>query len=146
MMLQGKKVLLVLMAIGVLLGAMGSVQAAPADAASVGYVDYLYLINHHPDTPGANEALKAERDQDKQQYDEKSAALSDQEKQALAKQLNQQVEQKRQELLKPIVEKINAAIKEVANAKGLSIVIGKNNVIYGGVDITADVLQKIGGK
>lgn len=144
-MLQGKKILFVFMAIGILLCAMGTVQAAPA-AASVGYVDYLYLINHHPDTSGANEALKAERDQDKQQYDEKSAALSDPDKQALAKQLNQQVEQKRQELLKPIAEKINAAIKEVADEKGLSIVISKNNVIYGGVDITADVLQKIGGK
>ncbi|MEN6568091.1 MAG: OmpH family outer membrane protein [Veillonellales bacterium] len=144
-MLQGKKILFVFMAIGILLCAMGTVQAAPTDA-SVGYVDYLYLINHHPDTSSANEALKAERDQDKQQYDEKSAALSDPDKQALAKQLNQQVEQKRQELLKPIAEKINAAIKEVADEKGLSIVISKNNVIYGGVDITADVLQKIGGK
>lgn len=62
------------------------------------------------------------------------------------RQLGQRVEQKRQELLKPIMDKINAAIKEVADAKGLSVVIGKNVVIYGGVDITQDVLAKITGK
>ena len=140
------KVFLVFMAVSLLLGAMGTVQAAPASASSVGVVDYLYLINHHPDTPKANEALKVEQEQDKQQFTEKSATLSDQEKQALSRQLGQQIEQKRRELLKPIAENINAAIKEIADEKGLSIVVGKGSVIYGGTDITEDVLNKINGK
>ncbi|MEN6566428.1 MAG: OmpH family outer membrane protein [Veillonellales bacterium] len=139
------RIFLVFLAMALLLGAMGTAQASPA-ASPVGFVDYLYLINHHPDTPKANEALKAEQDQDKQQFAEKSANLSDQDKQALDRQLGQQIEQKRLELLKPITENINAAIKDVADAKGLSVVVGKNTVIYGGTDITQDVLQKIGGK
>ncbi|MEN6411327.1 MAG: OmpH family outer membrane protein [Veillonellales bacterium] len=139
------RIFLVFLAMALLLGAMGTAQASPT-ASPVGFVDYLYLINHHPDTPKANEALKAEQDQDKQQFTEKSANLSDQDKQALDRQLGQQIEQKRLELLKPITENINAAIKEVADAKGLSVVVGKNTVIYGGTDITQDVLQKIGGK
>ncbi|WP_093796957.1 OmpH family outer membrane protein [Sporomusa acidovorans] len=56
------------------------------------------------------------------------------------------MEQKHLELLKPITDKINAAIKEVADAKGLSVVVGKNVVIYGGVDIIQEVLAKITGK
>jgi outer membrane protein len=39
-----------------------------------------------------------------------------------------------------------AAANEVAKEKGLSIVIGKREVVCGGVDITEDVLKKIGGK
>ena len=42
--------------------------------------------------------------------------------------------------------KINEAIKEVADTKGLSVIVGKNVVIYGGVDITDDVLKKISGQ
>ena len=60
--------------------------------------------------------------------------------------VGQQLQQKRLELLKPISDKVVAAANEVAQEKGLSIVIGKNDVVCGGVDITADVLKKITGK
>lgn len=135
----------VLTAIALLLGSMGTAQASPASS-TVGVVDYLYLVNHHPDTPKANETLKVEQEQDKQQLAEKSADLSDQDKKALERQLRQQLEQKRLKLLKPITESINAAIKEVTDVKGLSIVIEKNIVVYGGTDITQDVLKKFNGK
>jgi outer membrane protein len=72
--------------------------------------------------------------------------MSDQDKQALFQQMRQQLEQKRIDLVKPIADKINAAIKHVADQKSLSIVIGKNIVVYGGEDITADVLKIITGK
>jgi len=65
--------------------------------------------------------------------------------QDIVRQLDQHVEQKRQELLRPISVKVVAAANEVAGEKGLSIVIGKNEVVCGGVDITADVLKKITG-
>jgi hypothetical protein len=41
---------------------------------------------------------------------------------------------------------INAAVKMVADAKGLTIVVDKNTAVYGGQDITDDVLKKITGK
>ena len=122
----------------------GKVYAASAPV--VGMVDYTYLINIHPDTPKANETLQAERDQANKEYTEKSAILNDKGKQDLELQLNQRVEQKRQELLKPIVDKINAAIKEVADAKGLTVVVYKNTVVYGGLDITMDIANKLKSK
>ena len=120
--------------------------AGPAIASTVGVVDYISLINQHPDTPKANEVLRAEQEQAKKEFAEKSAGLGDKEKQDLDRQLGQRVELKRQELLKPITEKVNAAIKEVADAKGLTVVVGRNVVVYGGVDITEEVLKKITGK
>jgi len=135
----------VLLALFLSLWIMGTAQAAPA-ASTVGFVDYGYLIDQHPDTPAANQQLKATQDQAKQDFAEKSAGMSDQDKQSLQQQLVQQLKQKRDDLLKPISDKINAAIKVVADAKGLTIVIGKSVVAYGGVDITADVLKIITGK
>ncbi|SDE04159.1 OmpH family outer membrane protein [Sporomusa acidovorans] len=122
------------------------VQAAPQPASSVGYVDFLYLVNNHPDTPKANEELQSVREQAKKDFDAKSAGLGDKEKRELDLQLGQQIEQKRQELLKPIVDKISNAIKEVRTEKGLSVVLGKNVIVDGGVDITQDVLKKVTGK
>lgn len=120
-------------------------QASPA-ASQVGYVDFIYLVDHHPDTAKANEALKAEQEAVKKEFAEKSVNLGDKEKQDLDRQLGQRLEKKRLELLKPISDKVVAAAKEVADARGLSIVIGNREVVCGGVDITQDVIAKITGK
>ncbi len=129
------------------LSAWGSAQAAPTAAAGpVGYVDFIYLVEQHPDTATANAALKTEQEKASQEFQSKAPGLSDKEKQELDRLLGQRVEQKRLELLKPISDKVVAAANEIAKEKGLSIVIGKNEVVCGGVDITPDVLKKITGK
>ncbi|MBP2655169.1 MAG: periplasmic chaperone [Firmicutes bacterium] len=119
--------------------------AAPATV-PVGYVDFYYLISHHPDTPKANEALRDEEKAVKQEFDAKAPGLSDQGKKALDRELGKRLEQKRLELLKPISDKTVAAANEVAKEKGLAIVISSREVVCGGVDITADVFKKITGK
>ena len=133
-------------ALCLLLGAWGTAQASPVVAASVGYVDFVYLVDHHPDTVQANTTLKAEQDAVKQEFETKAPSLSEQDKQNLDRLLGQRLEQKRLDLVKPISAKVVAAANEVAKEKGLSIVIGKNDVVCGGVDITADVFKKITGK
>ena len=128
------------------LGLTGVAAAAPADNFPVGIVDFMFLINNHPDTAAANAALKAEQEQIRKEFETKSAGMNDKDKLALDRQLGQQMEKKRQELLKPIVEGINAAMTAVAAEKGLAMVVHKNSVALGGQDITAAVLAKLGGK
>jgi outer membrane protein len=41
---------------------------------------------------------------------------------------------------------VNAVIKQVTEGKGLTIILNKGAVVYGGVDITEAVLKKITGK
>ena len=41
----------------------------------------------------------------------------------------------------PVLKKIEAAIKKVADKKGLAVVVDKNTVVYGGVDITDEVAK-----
>ncbi|MDR3591202.1 MAG: OmpH family outer membrane protein [Negativicutes bacterium] len=144
-----KTITAMLLAALILFGAMGAgtAQAAvPTAPPTVGLVDFPLLINQHPDTQKANETLKAETEAAKKEFEAKSAGLGDKEKQDLNLQLMRQVEQKRQELLRPIADKINAAVREVAEAKGMAIVVQKGVAVYGGLDITDDVLKKISGK
>ena len=116
---------------------------AHAAAPAVGVVDFGLLVNRHPDTPKANETIKTEAEAAQKEFDAKAAGLGDRERQDLRAELQQRVGQKQQELLKAIADKIDAAVREVAAAKGLTIVVQKSAVVYGGADITDDVLKKL---
>jgi len=131
--------------IGAFTALPGKVYAAAAPS-TMGVVDYGLLLNEHPDMPKANEAVKAEDEQAKQEYDSKAANLSDQAKKELLQQLAQRVAQKQQDVFGAIMEKINAAVKTVADAKGLTVVMHINAVAYGGQNITNDVMKQILGK
>ena len=146
MMRYFKRVLPFVMVMVLGLGLTGVAAAAPAENFPVGVVDFMYLVNNHPNTAAANAALKTEQEQIRKEFETKSAGMSDKDKQALDRQLGQQLEQKRQELLKPIVDSINATMKGVAAEKKFGMVVFKNSVALGGQDITADVLAKLGGK
>jgi len=136
----------VLVAVCLLMGSFTVISGVQAAASTVGYVDFMYLVNHHPDTAKANEELKAVQEAAKQEFADKSSGMNDHDKQVLDHELGQRLEQKRQALLKPIADKVVSAANEVAKEKGLTIVIGNRDVVCGGVDITADVLKKITDK
>lgn len=118
--------------------------ASAANKPAVGVVNYGLLVDKHPDAAKANEDLRAEAAQAKKEYDEKAPGLNDQEKKNLDLQLGQRVELKRRELLTAVLEKVNVAVKAVAEAKGLTIVINSTSVVYGGQDITEEVIEKFG--
>jgi len=120
-----------------------AVSAAKAPASTIGIVDYGKLIDQHPDADKADAALKAENEQARQEYESKAASLNDQEKQQLGNQLSQRIEMKRRQLLGEIMDKVDAAVKAVADEKGLTVVVHKNAIVSGGVDITNDVLAKV---
>ncbi|MDR3560603.1 MAG: OmpH family outer membrane protein [Negativicutes bacterium] len=117
-----------------------------ASSANVGYVDFQLLVSQHPDMIPAQQAMQAAADQAKQDFDAKSAAMSEQEKKDYYNQLQQQLAAKQQELLEPIKSKVMAAVKDVADAKGMTLVVDKSAAIYGGQDITGEVGKKITGQ
>lgn len=141
-----KKYVMLLLTLLLTTGLFATTSAFAAPVPQVGVVDFGYLVDHHPDTAKANEVLKNEQDAAKKEFAEKSATLGDKEKTELDRQLGQKLEQKRLELLKPITDSIFAKVKEVQDAKGLSIVITKREVVSGGLDITEEVLARLAKK
>lgn len=138
-------ILFVLGIAGLALSSTGVSHAANAGSSSnVGVVDYQMLVYQHPDTKKAEETMQAELKAAQQDFESKSANMNDKEKQEYYMQVQQRLNLKQQELRGPILDKINAAIKAVAEAKGLSVVLDKNDVVYGGQNITDEVLKKIG--
>ena len=84
----------------------------------------------------------------KQEFEEKSKDMNATEKDRYYKQLQERLGNKEKELMDPLMKDIETAIKKVADKKGLTVVVDKNAVIYGGVDITDEVSKAMvsGGK
>ncbi len=61
----------------------------------------------------------------------------------LAEDYSQQVEQRKSQLSDRITADLQQAIAKVAQSKGLATVVDKIAVLYGGVDITEDVIQTL---
>lgn len=122
----------------------GTAQAA--SASGIGYVDFRLLVAQHPDTAAAQQAMKAATEQTQKDFDAKASGMSDADKKALFSQMAQQLDAKEASMMEAIHAKIVAAVKDVAEKKGLSIVVDKSVAIYGGEDITNEVGKKLAGQ
>ena len=118
---------------------MGSTGVASAASSAVGKIDYRQAMAQSPDLQAANDQMQQAVEDAKKDFEEKSAGMSDQEKQDYY----QQTQSRLQDLIEPIQKKIEEQVKAVAEAKGLSVVLDSNAVVYGGQDITQDVIRKL---
>lgn len=64
-------------------------------------------------------------------------------RQQLAQQYQQQTQAERAKVLQPLVDQTDKAISDVAKHRGLLLVINSENRVYGGTDVTADVLKAL---
>ena len=126
---------------------MAFVQPATSYAKSeVAVVNYQLLFNNHPDRAKALASINAATQQMQNDFNQQAPNLTEQGRQAYWQQANQLLEQRKAQIIAAINNNILAAIKDVANDKGITTVIDSKNVLYGGYDITSDVWQKITGK
>ena len=134
--------LFVLGVVGMAVSTTGKGYAAGASS-NIGKVNYQALVSQHPDMAKMNETMQAEVTQAQQDFNTKSANMNEKEKQDYYMQVQQRLSLKERELIAPIYDKVDAAIKAVADAIGLAVIMDAGNVVYGGQDITEDVLKKL---
>ncbi|HBS59997.1 MAG TPA: molecular chaperone Skp [Firmicutes bacterium] len=134
----------VILGMGTLSGAQSVTYAAPAKAAAtIGFVDMQQVVSNSPDYKNAQDTWNSEADTLQKEFDSKSGGLSDAEKQQLFAQYQQKLALRRQELMTQVKAKVDEAIKNAANEQGISVVLDKESVLYGGKDLTQDVVNKI---
>jgi len=125
-------------------GKMASAAGNPAS--NIGVVNGNMIFQQHPDLAKIDQQMQSEVEQAKKDFEAKSATMTDKEKQDYYGQTQQRLQLKQQELIAPIRDQIEATIKAIAESKGLTVVLDKSTVVYGGQDITDEVVQKISGK
>lgn len=112
----------------------------------IGYVDMDSLLSQHPKRPQYEKALQQFIQQRQQDIQSKSSlpGLTEEQKkkvQLLTQQYEKEVMEKDRELTQKMLDDIQKKIKEVASQKSFDLVLHKSAVLYGGVNITQDVLK-----
>lgn len=128
---------------GMALMSMGDTASA-APTSNIGVVDQQQVIRANPSLASDyQQKMQSTAEEMQKDFDEKSKNMSDAEKEKLFADMQQQFNEKRVAIEKEMQDKVNAAVQSVASKKGLSLVVDKNAVIYGGTDITKDVTSSI---
>lgn len=127
---------------------IGAVKSNSTDSGTIGFVKLQEALMKHPNAKTSFDELqkfKSEREKDIQ-LKIQGKKLTDKEKEqinALAQKYEQEIQEKDNQLTKVLFADIQSAIKEVATSKGLSVVVDAQAILYGGVDITQDVIDKL---
>ncbi|WIW71376.1 OmpH family outer membrane protein [Anaerosinus gibii] len=139
-----KKIFLAVMVSVVCLFGLANGGISKAEAAeSLGYVNLQAVFAAYPNINKAEMTLQQEQQKSQQEYHSRAATLNDAEKMALEKELNQALAKKQLEVMEPIQTKINQAIAKAAQAKGIHQVVKAEEMLYGGTDLTKDVIEMI---
>ena len=105
--------------------------ATSAFAEDLGYVNVERVFRSYPDIQTTMSAISLER-----QKAEKG-------RRELGEKLSAQVDKKEASLLNPIREKIRKTIGQVAKAHGIANVVDAGAVVFGGKDLTEEVIAAV---
>ena len=113
---------------------------------TIAFVDMQRALDAHPRKAASERALQEFFTAKQREFAERSKNMSAEQRQSLDRELQQQILQKRQELLGGLDKEIRVAVEGVARAQGVSIVLERSVVLFGGLDLTDQVIQKITAK
>lgn len=124
---------------------IGNSARAAATESAIGVVNVRMLISQSPDLAGLDKTMRDEIEAAKKDFEAKAKDMTEQEKAGYYKELEDKLVARQQELMQPVIEKAKASMKRVADKKGLLIVVDKNAVLFGGVDVTDDAAKLLQG-
>lgn len=113
---------------------------------SIGYVDMARAVDSHPRRQASERALQEFFQAKQREFQQRARGLSAVQRQELDRQLQQQFVKKREELIGGLDKDIRAAVETVAKEQGISIVLERTVVLYGGTDLTDAVIAKLTAK
>ncbi len=118
-------------------------QAAFADV-KVGCVDGDKVLREYPKFVAAQRQL-AQVGQSKETV---ARAAFDKEKNEskknqIVQNMQKEMAQEEEKLMKPVLKTVNDTVQRVARQKGITVVVNKSIVYYGGTDITNDVIAAL---
>lgn len=113
---------------------------------SIGYVEMQRALDSHPRKASSERALQEFFQAKQREFQDRSKGMTAFQRQELDRQLQQQILDKRNELLGGLDKELRAAVETVAKEAGISIVLDRSAVLYGGTDLTDAVIKQIKGK
>ncbi len=122
------------------------VPIATGQSFSVGYVEMQRALDSHPRKVSSERALQEFFQAKQREFQERSKGMTAFQRQELDRQLQQQILEKRSELLGGLDKEIRSAVETAAKQAGVTVVLDRTVVLYGGTDLTEAVIKQIKGK
>ncbi|MCD7952703.1 MAG: OmpH family outer membrane protein [Synergistaceae bacterium] len=136
-----KKTAALLLAIAALF-AFGAISYAEDD--TVGYVDDMGVLQQFSKFQQAQKQLdelgKKKSNTAKAAFDKES---DEKKKSEIVQNLQFEMREEEAKLMNPVLKEVNDTIAKVAKQKGVTIVVNKALVYYGGIDLTQDVVNAL---
>lgn len=120
-----------------------SLRAENETRGRIAYVDVWAVFNAHPQKTIAEKKLNQIAQSMQSELEKKAKDLPKDKQQDMLKEYQSKLNRQEQELIQEIIEAIEEVIQTVAREKEVKIVLDKKNVIYGGYDMTQDVIDYI---
>ena len=117
--------------------------ATSAFVEDLGYVNVERVFRSYPDIQTTMSVINLERQKAENEFNEKAPKLDDKGRRELGEKLSAQVDKKEASLLNPIREKIRKTIGQVAKAHGINNVVDASAVVFGGKDLTEEVIAAV---
>ena len=119
--------------------------AVEEDSASgeIAFVDIQEVFSVHPDKLAAEEELNLAAQELQTELEEEARDLSKEEQEEMLREYQAELSEKEQQLIQDILADIEESIRQVAEEKEVRMVLDKKNVIYGGYDLTNEVIEYI---
>ena len=118
--------------------------AAAPEEEKVGAIEPQKVLFQHPKYEQILKQIKSIADQKtteaKAEIDKES---DDNKKAAIFQNMRRVIAEEEQKLMQPLFQEIDLAVRAVAKAKKITVVVDKTTVFYGAVDITDDVVQEL---
>lgn len=109
----------------------------------IAYVDVVEIYNVHPQKEAAEEELGDMAQEMETALKEEAGELSEEEQQEAVENYQQELSTREQQLIETILNEINEIVQDVAEEKEVRVVLEKQNIIYGGYDLTPEVKEYI---
>lgn len=134
-----------LMAAAATLALIAAPSAIAADLTDVGYIDQA-AIGSLPQFQKANQQVAQYKSQlDSQFAAAMKGAKNPSDQQRIAGEFQQKFLDKQREVLGPLFGRAQTAIAQVSSTQKLGVIVDKRIVVYGGVDITKNVIDLVNG-
>src|SRR6056297_1774104 len=143
MRLPGKYLIIVVLIL--LLTGILTTQIIAGDEAEgrIAYVDVQKIFDNHPRKAGAEEKLNEMARSMQEELEKEAEELTEEKQKEMLNDYQENLSAKEQKLIQDILNGIDEAINKVAEERQVKMVLEKKNVVYGGYDLTQEVINYI---
>ena len=120
-----------------------STALAADQSALVGFVNVQYVLQNYPGIKDVLQQISDEKVRLQNQYNEQSQSLSDTDKNAMSANLSQEYNKYENNAMAPVQQKIQKTIAKIAKEHGIQNVVNSNSMLYGGKDLTEEVVKAL---